>query len=66
MMYTDPDFGSIPMSIQLLYYPEIAAIEDPCERLAAEEAKRDELDDIAGEGTLFFNPPEYAPLVPSE
>jgi hypothetical protein len=66
VVYAEPNFDDIPMPVQLLYYPEIAAIEDPCERLTAEEAKRAELGDIASEGTVLFNTPGYAPLVPSK
>ena len=66
VVYAEPNFDDIPMPVQLLYYPEIAAIEDPCERLTAEEAKRAELEDIAGEGTVLFKTPGYALLVPSK
>ena len=43
--YTDAGivYYPIPSGTQLLYFEEIASIPDPCERFAAEEAKRQEI-----------------------
>ena len=43
--YTDtgPVYYPIPNGSQLLYFEDIASIQDPCERFAAEEAKRQEI-----------------------
>ena len=43
--YTDtgPVYYPIPNGSQLLYFEDIANIPDPCERFAAEEAKRQEI-----------------------
>jgi hypothetical protein len=43
--YTDtgPIYYPIPNGSQLLYFEDIASIPDPCERFAAEEAKRQEV-----------------------
>ena len=40
---TGPVYYPIPIEMQTLYFEDIANIADPCERFAAEEAKRQEL-----------------------
>jgi len=43
--YTDTGtvYYPIPSGTQVLYFEDIASIPDPCERFAAEEAKRQEI-----------------------
>jgi hypothetical protein len=40
---TGPVYYPIPYEMQTLYFEDIASIPDPCERFAAEEAKRQEI-----------------------
>jgi len=40
---TGPVYYPIPIEVQTLYFEDIASIADPCERFAAEEAKRQEI-----------------------
>jgi hypothetical protein len=40
---TGPVYYPIPIEMQMLYFEDIANIADPCERFAAEEAKRQEI-----------------------
>ena len=40
---TSPVYYPYPSYRQLLYFEDIASIADPCERFAAEEAKRQEI-----------------------
>ncbi len=40
---TGPVYYPIPIELQTLYFEDIANIADPCERFAAEEAKRQEI-----------------------
>jgi hypothetical protein len=57
VLETKPRYGPDSSYRQLLYFEDIASIPDPCERLAAEEAKRQEI--LTGPGVKYA---EYASI----
>lgn len=65
---TGPVYYPIPNGSQLLYFEDIASIADPCERFAAEEAKRQEI--LTWPGVKYASYNGYAvidePVGPSE
>jgi hypothetical protein len=52
---TGPVYYPIPIEMQMLYFEDIASIADPCERFAAEEAKRQEILTWPGVSGVDYN-----------
>jgi hypothetical protein len=68
--YTDTGtvYYPIPTGTQVLYFEDIASILDPCERFAAEEAKRQEISSWPGVKYAEYNGLAFidSPVGPSE
>lgn len=62
---TGPVYYPIPIEAQTLYFEDIANIADPCERFAAEEAKRQEILTWPGVEYAGYNYYQYVTPAPA-